>query len=149
MVSLKQIEQFMAAEPIAMAGVSRNPKKFGYMAFKELKEKGLKIIPVNPSAEEILGEKVYASVSSLPSEVGALLIMTKKDKTRDLVIEAKNKGIKNIWIQQSADSREALKELEGSGINYISGECILMYYKPHSVHKFHRAIKKLFGRYPK
>ena len=48
MVTKKQIEEFIAAEPIAMAGVSRNPRKFGFTAFRELKEKGMNIIPVNP-----------------------------------------------------------------------------------------------------
>jgi hypothetical protein len=149
MVALKQIENFIASEPIAFVGVSRNPKKFGYQAFKELREKGLKVIPVNPSAQEILGDKVYPDVKSLPPDVGGLIIMTKKDQTAAIVREAKAKGIKNIWIQQMADSKEAVSELQGSGINYITGECIMMFYKPHSIHKFHRAILKLFGRYPK
>jgi len=149
MTSLKQVEDFIAAEPVAMVGVSRNPKKFGYAAFKELKEKGLNIVPVNPAASEILGVKVYPNVSSLPAEVRGIIIMTKKEQTLDVVKEAKAKGIKNIWIQQMADSKEALKELEGSGINFITGECILMHYKPHSFHKFHRAINKLFGKFPK
>jgi predicted CoA-binding protein len=149
MASLKQIEDFIASQPIAMAGVSRNPKKFGYMAFKELREKGLIVIPVNPSAAEILGEKAYPDVRSLPPEVKGIIVLTKKEQTVSVVREAKEKGIKNIWIQQSSDSKEATKELEGSDINYITGECILMYHKPHSVHKFHRAIKKLFGSYPK
>jgi len=149
MATLKQIEDFMSATPIALVGVSRNPKKFGQAAFKELKEKGLDIIPVNPQAEEILGTKVYADVSSLPSEVKGVIIMTKKDQTASVVKEAKTKGIMNIWIQQMADSKEALKELEGSGINYITGECVLMHYKPHSVHKFHKALRKFFGVFPK
>ncbi len=149
MASLKQIEDFIASTPIAMAGVSRNPKKFGQAAFKELREKGLDIVPVNPSAEEIMGVKVYKNVDSLPADVKGLIIMTKKDQTAAVVREAKTKGIRNIWIQQHADSKEALKELEGSGINYVTGECILMHYKPNSVHKFHRAINKLFGFFPK
>jgi uncharacterized protein len=149
MTSLKQIEDFIAAEPVAMVGVSRNPKKFGYMAFKELKEKGLNIIPVNPSAAEILGMKAYPNIAALPQEVRSVIIMTKKDQTSGLVKDAKVKGIKNIWIQQNADSKDALKELEGSGINYITGECILMHYKPHSIHKFHKSLKKFFGRFPK
>ncbi len=49
-----------------MAGVSRNPKKFGFAAFKELKEKGMNIIPVNPYADEIHGSKVYHDIKSLP-----------------------------------------------------------------------------------
>jgi uncharacterized protein len=149
MTTLKQIEDFIAAEPIAMVGVSRNPKKFGHSAFKELKEKGLNIIPVNPSAEQILGNRVYPSVTALPPEVKGIIIMTKKDQTLGIIKDAKLKGIKNIWIQQMADSKEAVKELEGSDINFITGECILMHYKPHSVHKFHKALKKFFGRFPK
>jgi uncharacterized protein len=149
MASLRQIEEFIAAEPIAMVGVSRNPKKFGQAAFRELKGKGLKLIPVNPSASEILGEKAYPNVTELPPEVKGIIIMTKKNQSLNVIKEAKAKGIKNIWIQQNADSKEALKELEGSGINYITGECILMHYKPHSVHKFHKTIRKLFGSFPK
>ena len=149
MTSLKQIQDFIAAQPIALIGVSRNPKKFGYAAFKELKEKGMDIIPVNPHAAEILGEKTYPDVKSLPETVRSIIIMTKKDQTASVIREAMGKGMKHIWIQQMADSPEAVKELAGSGINCITGECILMYYKPHSIHKFHGAIKKFFGRFPK
>jgi predicted CoA-binding protein len=149
MVRLNQIEEFIASGPVAMVGVSRNPKKFGFAAFRELKEKGMDIIPVNPHAEEIHGVKVFKDVKSLPPEVKSLLIMTKKSQTPAVIKEAKEKGIRNIWVQQMSESKEVLQELAGSEINYISGHCILMFYKPHSIHKFHRALKKLFGGYPK
>jgi predicted CoA-binding protein len=149
MVTQKQIDEFIASEPIAMVGVSRNPKKFGFTAFRELKEKGMNVIPVNPNAAEIHGIKVYPDIKSLPAEVKGLLVMTRKSATAGVVREAREKGIKQIWIQQMSESQEALKELEGSGINYISGQCILMYYKPHSIHKFHGRLKKFFGRWPK
>jgi uncharacterized protein len=149
MNTLKQINQFLENQPIAMVGVSRNPKKFGYTAFKELKDKGMKIIPVNPEADEIMGEKSYRNVSSLPADVRGIIVMTKKEKTASIVKEALEKGIKEIWIQQMADSKEALVHLKDSDINYIIGECILMHYKPHSIHKFHGNLKKLFRMYPK
>jgi uncharacterized protein len=149
MTTLKQINEFIESQPIAMVGVSRNPKKFGYSAYKELKEKGMKIIPVNPKAEEILGEKTYPNVKMLPPEVQSILVFTKKDQTASVIRDAKEKGIKHIWIQQMADSKEALDELKDSGISFITGECILMHYKPHSIHKFHGSLKKFFGRFPK
>jgi predicted CoA-binding protein len=149
MTTLKQINDFLDSQPIALVGVSRNPKKFGYAAFKELKEKGMKIIPVNPEADQIMGEKSYPNVKALPSEVQGIIILTKKEKTAAVVREAKEKGINHIWIQQMADTKEALKELDGSGINFITGECILMHYKPHSIHKFHGRLKRFFGRFPK
>jgi uncharacterized protein len=149
MATLKQIEEFLGSGPIAMAGVSRNPKKFGFAAFKELKEKGMNVIPINPHTDEIQGSKVYRDVKSLPDNVGGLIIMTKKQQTAGVIREAKEKGIKHLWIQQMAESKEVLKELEGSGINYITKECILMHYKPHSIHKFHGAIRKFFRTFPR
>jgi uncharacterized protein len=149
MATLKQIETFLASGPIAVAGVSRNPKKFGYALFKELKEKGLNVIPVNPSGEEILGSRSYPDLKSLPGEIGGVVIMTGKEQTASVVREAREKGIRNIWIQQHSDTPEAISELKDSGANLITGECILMFHKPNSFHKFHRTLNKLFGRYPK
>ena len=100
MTTLNQIEKFISSTPIAIAGVSRNPKKFGYTAFKELKDKGMNAIPINPFADEIQGVKVFHDVNSLPEDVKSLLILTKKEETADIVKQAKEKGIKQIWIQQ-------------------------------------------------
>ena len=149
MSSLKQIKSFLDSQPIALVGVSRNPKKFGHTVFKELKEKGMELIPVNPEAIEILGIKSYPNVKMLPSDVQGIIILTKKEKTYSVVKEAKEKGIKQVWIQQMVDTREAIDELKNSDINYITGECILMHFKPHSIHKFHGNLRKFFGRFPK
>ncbi len=149
MASLNQIESFLASGPIAVAGVSRNSKKFGYMAFKELKDKGLNVIPVNPAADEILGVKAYPNVQSLPGDISGLIIITPKKQSAQVAREAREKGIHNVWIQQSSDTPEAIKELDVPGMNLITGQCILMHYKPNSFHKFHRAVNKLLGVFPK
>ena len=149
MASLKQINQFIENQPIALIGVSRNPKKFGHAAFKELKEKGMKIIPVNPEATEILGEKTYNNVSSLPESVKGIIVMTKKEKTAGVVREAMAKGIKEIWIQQMADTKEAIGELKASDVNFITGECILMHFRPGGIHKFHGNLRKFFRTFPR
>ena len=149
MVTLNQIEEFIASEPIAMVGVSRNPKKFGFTAFRELKEKGMNIIPVNPHAHEIHGVKVFPDIASLPDEVKAVIVMTPKNQTAGVLKEARAKGVKQIWLQQMSESKEALQELEGADINLITNQCILMHYKPHSIHKFHMRIMKFFRSFPK
>jgi uncharacterized protein len=149
MTTINQINQFIDAQPLAMVGVSRNPKKFGYAAYKELKDKGMKVVPVNPMADQIMGEKSYRNIADLPSDIQGIIIFTKKNQTVSVVREARAKGIRHIWIQQMADSKEAIEELKGSDINVITGECILMHYKPNGIHKFHGALKRLFGRFPK
>jgi uncharacterized protein len=149
MATKQQIEQFLSSEPIALAGVSRNPKKFGRVAYEELTRKGLKMIPINPNMEFINDTVCYADVKHLPDEVKSVLIMTKKDQTAKVVEDALAKGIQNIWIQQASDTPEALALLKGKDVNAISKQCILMHYKPDSFHKFHRNLKRFFGGLPK
>jgi predicted CoA-binding protein len=149
MTTKKQIDQFLSSSTIAMAGVSRNPKKFGRVAFEELSRKGMNLIPVNPNMDSINGIPCYAGVNQLPEGIDALLIMTKKDQTASVLQEALKKGISNIWIQQSSDTPEAMALLKGREINAITRECILMHYKADSFHKFHRNLKRFFGLLPK
>lgn len=149
MVTQKQISDFLAHDVIAAVGVSRNPKKFGYTVFKELRQKGLNLIPVHPQTDEIDGVKTVPSVMDLPEEVQALYITTGKNNTLEVVRQAREKGIPHIWIQQTSDTPEALAVFEGTEVNLIHKECILMHHQPHSIHKFHRRIKGFFGRLPK
>lgn len=149
MITQQQISDFLANDPIALAGASKNKKKFGFTAFKELTDKGLNLIPVNPNADEIYGVKVVQEIKDLPNKVNALLVMTKKDQTLSVVQEAKEKGIKHIWIQQMSETPEAIEEFKGTDVNLISKQCVLMFHEPRSIHKFHRNIKRLFGRLPR
>jgi uncharacterized protein len=145
----KSIDQFLSSRKIAIAGVSRNPKKFGYTVMKELKEKGFEVYPINPHADQIMGIPCFHNIGSLPLIVKHLIIVTPKKETLNLVAEAINKGIDNIWIQQYSDTREAIDHAISHKINLIAKQCILMHAEPvKGIHKFHRNIKKLFGTLP-
>ena len=144
------IDSFLSSHKIAVAGVSRDPKKFGHLVFKQLKDKGFEVYPINPGTDNIAGIPCFRSVSSLPLNVHSLIILTSKNQTRDLVAEAMAKGIDNIWIQQTSDTPEAIELTRTHPVNLITGECILMHIDPvKGIHKFHRSIMKLFGRFPK
>jgi uncharacterized protein len=151
MVTKKQINAFFEGRSVAIAGVSRDKKKFGFQVFKTMKEKGsLELFPVNPNADEILGHTCYHSIGDLPDGVQSIVILTRKDKTEQAVTDALQKGMKNIWIQQMSQTPEALRIAGESGANVIHGKCIMMFAEPVSgVHKFHRALSGFFGRLPK
>lgn len=150
MVTLNQIQDFLAPGKMAIAGVSRNPKKFGGSIFKELREKGFDLYPINPNAEEIQGVKCYKSVSEIPADVEHLLIVTPKYETELVAHAAVKKGVKMIWIQQQSETAEAVKTIEEAGIPLIYKKCIMMFADPvNSVHRFHRFLVKTFGGYPK
>lgn len=148
MTTLKQIGEFLDSEPLALVGVSRNPRKFGFTAFKELRDKGMNVIPVNPFADRLYNSDVFHDINSLPENIRGLIIMTKKEATAGIIKDALAKGIKQIWIQQGSESSDALTELDASDANYVIKQCILMHYKPNSIHKFHGKLKKFFGLFP-
>lgn len=150
MVTLNDIQKFFEPRKMAIAGASRNLKKFGGAVFKELKEKGFELYPVNPNAEEIQGVKCYNSVEELPSDVEHLLILTPKAETDLVASSAIRKGLKMIWIQQQSETVEAIKTIEEAGIPLIYNKCVMMFADPvKSFHAFHRFFVKAFGKYPK
>ena len=149
-ISKEQIDSFLAGKKLAVAGVSRDPNKFGYHVLKELTKNGYTIFPINPNADEINGHSCYKSVDDLPSDVDSLLIVTPRNVTDQVLVSAIKKGIKNIWVQQSANTGETLKIAEEYQKEIIYGKCIFMFAEPVlSIHKFHRTLVKIFGGLPK
>lgn len=150
MVTLNVIQKFLEPRKFAIAGASRNLKKFGGSIFKELKDNGFELYPINPNADEIQGVKCYKSVEDLPSDVDHLFIVTPKYETEIVARAAIKKGIQMIWIQQNSETPEAVKTIEEAGIPLIYKKCIMMFASPvKSVHRFHRFLTKTFGGYPK
>ncbi len=150
MTTLNEIQKFLEPKRIAVAGASRNPKKFGGAVFKELKEKGFDLYPVNPNADEIQGIQCYKSVADLPDHVTHLFIVTPKSETQQVVDASLKKGVKMIWIQQKSETPEAVKAIEEAGIPLIYKKCMFMFIDPVTgPHAFHRFFVKLFGGYPK
>lgn len=149
-VTLNEINSFLYPEKLAVAGVSRNSKKFGNIVLKELVDKGFDVYPVNPDADTIRGHRCYHSVIDLPDDVKHLLIVTPKNQTQAVAEDAVRKGIKMVWIQQMSDTPEAIKTLTDAGIPHITGKCILMFADPvKGPHQFHRFLVKIVGRFPK
>lgn len=70
-------------------------------------------------------------------------------ETENIVKEAKESGIKFIWMQQGSESENAINYCKENGIHVVAGKCILMFVEPvKSIHKFHRWIDKVTGKYP-
>jgi hypothetical protein len=141
------VQDFIDGKRIALVGMSRGGKKFGNMAYKELKDRGYQVYPVHPEAEQIDGEKCYESLDSLPESVDGVLVVVPPERASQVMREAAQAGIRNVWLQQGADSPEVLALGEELDLNLVSKKCILMYAEPvGSVHNVHRFFVKLFGK---
>ena len=149
MTTKAAIDEFMALKKLAVAGASRNVNKFGYRVYRELKDKGYTVYPINPNAETIDDAPCYASVTALPERPDGLILVTPPAQSAALVREAVQAGITHVWLQQGAFTPEAVEVCRQNGINYIAGECIFMFSEPAAwFHRAHRWINTLVGKAP-
>jgi hypothetical protein len=143
------IDSFLQSKEIAVIGVSRSGQKFGNTIFRELRDKGYVVYPVNPHADEIEGTRCYRSVRELPDTVEGIVVVVKPEQSEQVVREAAAAGIGKVWLQQGAESREALAACDELGTPVVSRNCILMFVEPvESIHKFHRFLRRIFGKMP-
>jgi len=140
------IDDFISAKKIAVVGMSRSGKKFGNYVCKELKTKGYEIYAIHPEAQKIDGFDCYPDLKSVSGKVDSLWISLKPAKVPAVLEQAAEIGINNIWLQQGAWSPEVQQTIDRLSLNVIIKKCLLMYAQPvHSIHKFHRTVKSIFG----
>lgn len=141
------IRDFVECQTIAVLGVSRSGKKFGNAAYRELRKNGYDVLAVHPSADNIDGDQCYASLRELPRTPDGVLISLPPDRVEPVLREAAQLGIRRIWLQQGAESPEALALARELDLSVAHNACVLMYMQPvRSFHAFHRGLVKLFGR---
>ncbi|MEM0086477.1 MAG: CoA-binding protein, partial [Zestosphaera sp.] len=90
------LEALFKPGSIAVVGASRQPGKIGYEILRNIKEYGYggKVYPVNPQAKEILGFKVYPSISSIPDSIDMVVVSVPAHMVPDVIEEAGKKGAK-------------------------------------------------------
>jgi predicted CoA-binding protein len=148
MNSRSAIEAFIAQPALALAGMSRSGKKFGNVACRELINQGYRVFPLHPSAEIIDGQRCYRSFSELPEHVDAVLVVVPPAQAVAVVRDALAAGVHHVWLQQGAESPQALQVCRDAGLEAVSGECVLMFAHPAGIHKAHRWLWQLLGRIP-
>jgi len=141
------IEDFVAQRALALVGISRDPRKFGNVVFKELKSRGYRVYPLHRVAQFIQDERCYPNLQSLPEPVGGMIIVVPPKETEAVVREASLAGIRRIWMQQGAESEEAIRFCRENGLDVIYGRCILMHApRVTSFHRLHRFFSRITGR---
>ncbi|KYH41297.1 MAG: CoA-binding protein [Candidatus Bathyarchaeota archaeon B26-2] len=111
---------------IAVVGASRNPEKYGHKVYKDLKEAGYKVYPVNPNASEILGDRCYPSLRSLPERPDVVTVVVPPRVTEEVVKTCKDLGISKVWMQPGSESDRAIQFCRDAGIKVVHGVCIIV-----------------------
>jgi predicted CoA-binding protein len=123
----KLIEDFLDKSNVfAVVGASRDPSKYGHQVYRDLRAAGYKVYSVNPNAEEILGDKCYPSVESLPELPQVVDLVVPPKVTNQIVRNCKRLGIKKVWMQPGSESETALKFCKENNIEVVHGVCVMV-----------------------
>jgi predicted CoA-binding protein len=109
---------------IAIVGLSSNLSKPSNDVARFLQNRGFKIIPVNPQEKEILGEKCYPSLTSIPTKVDLVNVFRRAEDCQEVVKEALNIHAKHIWLQLGIISEQSREIAELAGVNFVMDHCI-------------------------
>lgn len=142
------VDEFLAKPAIAIVGASRSGRKFGNLAMRELRARGYRVYPVHPVADTIDAVRCYASFAKLPEKVDALLVVVPPIAALEVIRDAAAAGVRSVWLQQGAESDEALKLCHELGLVVVERECILMFAQPKGFHKLHRWVWGALGKLP-
>jgi uncharacterized protein len=146
----ESIKTFLQIKNIAVVGVSSKGTGFGVSVYEHIKNNGYKVYAVNRNGGFSRETKLYNSLSQIEDRIDGVITVVPPAETELVVQQAKELGIKNIWMQQGSQSKSAVQFCNENKINVVDGECIMMFVEPvKSLHSFHRFIKKLVGKYPK
>jgi predicted CoA-binding protein len=119
---------FKDSKTIAVVGLSSNPVRPSYSVARYLQSRGYKIIPVNPNEKEILGEKAYPDLVSIPEKIDVVDIFRKSEDVPPIVEQAAKIKVKVIWMQEGIVNEEAAKKASAAGLTVVMDKCM---YKEH------------------
>ena len=140
-------EAFWTHSSFAFVGYSAK-KGFPRISYGEAKKSGKRVFAVDPSVDQIDGDKTYPDLRSLPQKVDGVVVEVPREDTLDVVRQAAEAGIKNVWIHMNRDTPEAVAFAKEKGLNILTGTCAVMYvaqgFTYHSIHKW---LNKLLRKY--
>jgi predicted CoA-binding protein len=109
---------------VAVVGISDKPERPSHAVARYLKERGFRIVPVNPLLSEVLGEKAYPSLSDIPGKVDLVDVFRKSEEVPALAEEAVRIGARFFWMQEGVVSEQARDRLERAGISVVMDLCV-------------------------
>jgi predicted CoA-binding protein len=134
---MEPVEVLKRCRTVAVVGASRDPSKWAHIVPKYLKEHGYRIIPINPTASEILGEKAYKSLMEVPEEVEVVEVFRPSEEVpkiaEEVIQRRKARGdVKVLWLQLGITADEDTKKrLKEAGVALVENACMMETHQRH------------------
>jgi predicted CoA-binding protein len=113
---------------VAMVGLSADWWRPSFFAAKYLLEHGFEVIPVNPKYEEILGQKCYPDLKSIPTPVDVVDLFQKAERVPIFIDDAIAIGAKVVWMQLGIINEEAAQKARDAGLEVVMDRCMKIEY---------------------
>lgn len=128
----RMLEEF---DTITVVGLSVDPMKSAHSVPAAMQAYGWRLIPVNPHADEILGETVYRRLADVPGGVGFVNVFRPSADCPDIARQAVAAGAKALWLQLGIVSAEARDIAESAGLLYVEDRCIAVERARHAIRR--------------
>ena len=123
---MRQISEILrVGRTIAVVGLSAKRYRPSYGVAEYMQRAGYRIIPVNPHETEVLGEKCYPDVESVPEPIDIVDIFRRSEFVPEIVEAAIRKGAKVVWMQEGVIHEEAAPRAQEAGLEVVMDRCIL------------------------
>jgi len=113
----------MTTKKIVIVGLSRDPLKASHDVAKYLQSNGYKIIPVHPAAIELIGEKVFHSISEIKEPIDIIDVFRPAEECEEITKEAVKLRPKMIWLQLGIENENAKKVADEKGVVFVQNKC--------------------------
>ncbi|WP_433129225.1 CoA-binding protein [Micromonospora sp. CA-240977] len=111
---------------IAVVGASRDPLKAAHAVPLQMQQHGWRIIPVNPTVDELFGEPAYRSLADIPHPVDLVDVFRPAADAVQVVRDAAAIGAPAVWLQLGIVSDEARRIAEEAGMDYVEDRCLIV-----------------------
>lgn len=120
------IQEFIAQRRFAIVGATNNPQKYGYHIFKNLRNRGYEVYPVNPRLNELEGVRCYPSLADIPIKVDVVDFVVPPKVTEQILRECKRLGLNRIWLQPGSESETAIAFCKDNNLKVVHGVCVTL-----------------------
>ena len=114
---------------IAVVGLSDKPGRASHDVSRYMQSQGYRIIPVNPGCTEILGQKCYPDLKSIPESVDMVNVFRKAEDCMPVAIDAVAIGAKSLWLQLGIVNEEAGQYAKNHGLTVVMDRCLMIDHK--------------------
>ena len=109
----------------AIVGATANKNKYGYKVFVDLKNKGFKVVPVNPKYSKVADLVCYPDLISMEERPDVVVLIVGQDNAKKIVKECIDLNLNRIWFQPGSEFRQAVQMAQNAGFKIMVDRCIM------------------------